>query len=104
MPSSNPAFGRASAAPATASSTPAGAPQYGAPQYGAPAPHDPYAAPSPYAATTTRYMTMDDVVTKTGLSFLVTVARGRRWSGRCPVRPPGAWRSRPSSWRSCSAW
>ncbi|MCW2682850.1 MAG: putative rane protein YccA/Bax inhibitor family, partial [Blastococcus sp.] len=43
------------------------------PQYGAPAPHDPYAAPSPYAATTTQYLTMDDVVVKTGLTFLVTV-------------------------------
>ncbi|MGY2002157.1 Bax inhibitor-1/YccA family membrane protein [Blastococcus sp. SYSU DS1024] len=52
-----------------------GAPQYGAPQYGAPAPQqEQYAAPSPYGTTEeTRYMTMDDVVTKTGLSFLVTV-------------------------------
>ncbi|RBY95136.1 hypothetical protein DQ237_15690 [Blastococcus sp. TF02-8] len=51
-----------------------GAPQYGAPQYGAPAPQDQYAAPSPYGTTSaTRYMTMDDVVTKTGLSLLVTV-------------------------------
>ena len=53
-----------------------GAPQYGAPtQYGAPAPQqDAYTAPSPYGTTPdTRYMTMDDVVQKTGLSFLVTV-------------------------------
>ncbi|MGY1825696.1 MULTISPECIES: Bax inhibitor-1/YccA family membrane protein [unclassified Blastococcus] len=52
-----------------------GAPQYGAPQYGAPAPQqDPYAAPSPYGTSeATRYMTMDDVVQKTGLAFLVTV-------------------------------
>ncbi|MBN1091578.1 Bax inhibitor-1/YccA family protein [Blastococcus sp. TML/M2B] len=67
MPSSNPAFrglGAGNGQQATA---------WGAqPQYGAPT-ADPYAAPSPYAATTTRYMTMDDVVTKTGLSFLVTV-------------------------------
>jgi len=71
MPSSNPAFNRLGG--------PGGGQQYagwGTPQqqYGAPTQHDPYAAPSPYAATTTRYMTMDDVVTKTGLSLLVTVA------------------------------
>ena len=42
-------------------------------QYGAPTQYDPYSAPSPYAATTTRYLTMDDVVTKTGITFLVTV-------------------------------
>lgn len=48
--------------------------------YGAPT-QDPYAAPSPYAATDTKYMTMDDVVTKTGLSFLVTVlAAAVTWS------------------------
>lgn len=52
-----------------------GAPQYGSPQYGAPAPQqDSYAAPSPYGTSeATRYMTMDDVVQKTGLAFLVTV-------------------------------
>jgi uncharacterized YccA/Bax inhibitor family protein len=74
MPSSNPAFSRGFGGAGNG-------PQYAgwgaAPQqgYGAPAPaqYDPYAAPSPYAATTTRYMTMDDVVTKTGISFLVTV-------------------------------
>ena len=71
MPSSNPAFkglGGGANGPQTAG--------WGAqpqPQYGAPAPHDPYAAPSPYAATTTRYLTMDDVVAKTGITFLVTV-------------------------------
>ncbi|RBY86126.1 Bax inhibitor-1/YccA family protein [Blastococcus sp. TF02A-26] len=72
MPSSNPAFGRGFA---NATNGAAGQ-QYanwGAPQpYGAPT-QDPYSAPAPYARTTTRYMTMDDVVQKTGLSFLVTV-------------------------------
>jgi uncharacterized YccA/Bax inhibitor family protein len=69
MPSNNPVFGRGfgNAQQASWGTAPAQ-------QYGAPASTDPYAAPSPYAATTTRYMTMDDVVTKTGLSFLVTVA------------------------------
>ncbi len=73
MPSSNPAFSRGFGGAANGQQYAGwGQPQ---PQYGAPAPaqHDPYAAPSPYAASTTRYMTMDDVVTKTGLSFLVTV-------------------------------
>ena len=69
MPSNNPVFGRGFGA-AQQNSWGAAQPQ----QYGAPAYTDPYAAPSPYAATTTKYMTMDDVVTKTGLSFLVTVA------------------------------
>ncbi|TFV54026.1 hypothetical protein E4P41_20090 [Geodermatophilus sp. DF01-2] len=91
MPSHNPVFGRglsnAGAGNGRQSAPWGGAPQYGAPQYGAPqygAPQygqgtqDPYAAPSPYAQSpyappTTRYMTMDDVVQKTGLSFLVTV-------------------------------
>jgi len=77
MPSSNPAFGRGFANAGNGSQYPgwgAQPQQYGAPtQYGAPAQHDPYAAPSPYAPPTTRYMTMDDVVTKTGVSFLVTV-------------------------------
>ncbi|MBM7807400.1 putative YccA/Bax inhibitor family protein [Geodermatophilus bullaregiensis] len=46
-----------------------GQPGYGAPQgYGAPAP-----AGQPFSPPATRYMTMDDVVQKTGLSFLVTV-------------------------------
>jgi uncharacterized YccA/Bax inhibitor family protein len=68
MPSSNPAFGRG-----FQSATRSG--QFGAAgsTYAPPAQQDPYAAPSPYARSTTRYMTMDDVVTKTGLSFLVTV-------------------------------
>ena len=81
MPSSNPVFGRgfANAADGRQQYPGYGAPQYGAPQYGAPSPYgaptqDPYAAPSPYAPSATQYMTMDDVVTKTGLSFLVTVA------------------------------
>jgi uncharacterized YccA/Bax inhibitor family protein len=67
MASSNPVFGRGlgSAQQNSWGTAPA--------QYGAPAYTDPYAAQSPYAATTTRYMTMDDVVTKTGLSLLVTV-------------------------------
>ncbi len=72
MPSHNPAFGRGFA---NATNGAAGQ-QYGnlgAPQpYGAPT-QDPYGAPAPYSRTTTRYMTMDDVVQKTGLSFLVTV-------------------------------
>src|SRR3954471_6221900 len=68
MPSSNPAFGRG-----FQSATRSG--QFGAAgsTYAPPAQQDPYAAPSPYARSTTRYMTMDDVVTKTGLTFLVTV-------------------------------
>jgi uncharacterized YccA/Bax inhibitor family protein len=68
MPSSNPAFGRG-----FQSATRSG--QFGAAgsTYAPPAPHDPYAAPSPYARSTTRYLTMDDVVTKKGITFLVTV-------------------------------
>lgn len=69
MPSNNPVFGRGFGNAQQASWGAAPAQQYGAPAYA-----DPYTPPSPYAATTTRYMTMDDVVTKTGLSFLVTVA------------------------------
>jgi uncharacterized YccA/Bax inhibitor family protein len=72
MPSSNPAFSRGFPA--------AGNGQYASwgsgPQQtygGAPTQHDPYSAPSPYAATGRAYMTMDDVVAKTGISFLVTV-------------------------------
>src|SRR3712207_1305206 len=81
MPSSNPVFGRGlqNTGPGHGQqSTPwGGAPQYGAPQHGY-GTQDPYAAPapyaqSPYAPPTTRYMTMDDVVQKTGLSFLITV-------------------------------
>jgi uncharacterized YccA/Bax inhibitor family protein len=68
MPSNNPVFGRGFGNAQQSSWGTAPAQQYGAQPYA-----DPYAAPSPYAATTTRYMTMDDVVTKTGLSFLVTV-------------------------------
>jgi uncharacterized YccA/Bax inhibitor family protein len=81
MPSSNPVFGRgfANTANGRQQFPGYGAPQYGAPQYGAPSPYgappqDPYAAPSPYAPSATQYMTMDDVVTKTGLSFVVMVA------------------------------
>jgi uncharacterized YccA/Bax inhibitor family protein len=71
MPSSNPAFkGLGGAGNGQQYAGWGAQPQ---PQYGAPAPHDPYAAPSPYAATTTQYLTMDDVVVKTGLTFLVTV-------------------------------
>ncbi|MGY2127693.1 Bax inhibitor-1/YccA family protein [Blastococcus sp. SYSU DS0617] len=74
MPSSNPAFKGLGGAGNGQNAAWGAQPQYGAPgQYGAPAPHDPYAAPSPYAATGTQYLTMDDVVQKTGLSFLVTV-------------------------------
>src|SRR3712207_3062742 len=80
MPSSNPVFGRGlqNTGPGYGQQSPwGGAPQYGAPQYGY-GTQDPYAAPSPYAQSpyapsATRYMTMDDVVQKTGLSFLVTV-------------------------------
>jgi uncharacterized YccA/Bax inhibitor family protein len=75
MPSSNPVFGRGlqNAGRGHGQQPPwGGAPQYGAPQYGY-GTQDPYAAPSPYAPPATRYMTMDDVVQKTGLSFLVTV-------------------------------
>src|ERR671938_100823 len=72
MPSSNPVFSRGFGGAGGGS-----APQ----QYGTPTRYDPYAAPSPYAATTTRYMTMDDVVTKTGLSFLVMViAAAAAWA------------------------
>ena len=72
MPSNNPAFSRGFPAAGNGQYASWGAgPQqtYG----GAPTQYDPYAAPSPYAATGTTYLTMDDVVTKTGLSFLVTV-------------------------------
>src|SRR3954454_21765211 len=76
MPSNNPLLGRGFGSAQQASWGTAPAQQYGAPTYA-----DPYAAPSPYAATTTRYMTMDDVVTKTGLSFLVTViAAAAAWA------------------------
>jgi uncharacterized YccA/Bax inhibitor family protein len=75
MPSSNPAFGRGFARAVSGQGSGQGYATWGSgPQtYGAPATTDPYAAPSPYAPSTTRYMTMDDVVTKTGISFLVTV-------------------------------
>ncbi len=69
MPSSNPAFGRGYASALGRSQYSA----WGQPQT-APTQYDPYAAPSPYARSSVRYMTMDDVVTKTGISFLVTVA------------------------------
>jgi uncharacterized YccA/Bax inhibitor family protein len=74
MASSNPAFGRGfdRAVNGQGAATWNGGGWGGAPQqYGPPA--DPYAAPSPYAPPATRYMTMDDVVTKTGVSLLVTV-------------------------------
>ncbi|MDP5184364.1 Bax inhibitor-1/YccA family protein [Blastococcus sp. BMG 814] len=78
MASRNPAFSRGfgNAGPGQQYAGWGNQSQYGAPQYGAPAPQqDPYAAPSPYGTSeATRYMTMDDVVQKTGLSFLVTVA------------------------------
>jgi uncharacterized YccA/Bax inhibitor family protein len=88
MPSKNPAFSRGfgNAGPGQQYAGWGSAPQYGAPpqygQYGAPAPQDQYAAPSPYGTTSaTRYMTMDDVVTKTGISFLVTVlAAAATWA------------------------
>jgi uncharacterized YccA/Bax inhibitor family protein len=80
MASNNPAFGRGFARAVNGQGPASGqgyagwgmTPQQSAPQqYGPTA--DPYAAPSPYARPATRFMTMDDVVTKTGISFLVTV-------------------------------
>ncbi|WP_448614170.1 Bax inhibitor-1/YccA family protein [Modestobacter sp. URMC 112] len=80
MPSSNPAFSRGFPAAGNGQYAGWGAgPQqtYG----GAPTQYDPYAAPSPYAAKGTSYLTMDDVVTKTGLTFLVTVlAAAATWA------------------------
>jgi uncharacterized YccA/Bax inhibitor family protein len=80
MPSSNPAFSRGFPAAGNGQNVSWGA----APQQtygGAPTQYDPYAAPSPYAATGTSYLTMDDVVTKTGLTFLVTVlAAAATWA------------------------
>jgi uncharacterized YccA/Bax inhibitor family protein len=73
MPSSNPAFSRGFGGAGNGQQQYAGWGSQPQSQYGAPAQYDPYAAPSPYAATTTRYLTMDDVVAKTGISFLVTV-------------------------------
>jgi uncharacterized YccA/Bax inhibitor family protein len=80
MPSRNPAFSRGFPA--------AGNGQYASwgsgPQQtygGAPTQYDPYAAPSPYAAKSTTYLTMDDVVTKTGITFLVMVlAAAATWA------------------------
>jgi uncharacterized YccA/Bax inhibitor family protein len=76
MPSNNPAFGRGFARAVSGQGNPGqgyagwgGAPQTS----GAPTQADPYSAPSPYARSDVKYMTMDDVVTKTGISFLVTV-------------------------------
>jgi uncharacterized YccA/Bax inhibitor family protein len=71
MPSSNPVFGRgfANAANGQRSAGWGAQPQ----QYDPYAAPSPYAAQSPYAPPATRYMTMDDVVTKTGVSFLVLV-------------------------------
>lgn len=77
MPSSNPAFRGLGGAGGGQRAAGWGS----APQYGAPTQQDPYAAPSPYAATTTQYLTMDDVVAKTGLTFLVTVlAAAATWA------------------------
>jgi uncharacterized YccA/Bax inhibitor family protein len=76
MPSSNPVFSRGFGSAGNRQQPYAGwggQPQPYGTGYGAPSQYDPYAAPSPYARSTTRYMTMDDVVTKTGISFLVTV-------------------------------
>jgi uncharacterized YccA/Bax inhibitor family protein len=73
MPSSNPAFGRGFARAASGQGTGYAGWGSGPQTAGAPAPVDPYAAPSPYARSATRYLTMDDVVTKTAVSFLVTV-------------------------------
>jgi len=76
MPSSNPAFSRGFPAAGNGQYAGWGPGANGAPQQtygGAPTQYDPYGAPSPYAATNRAYMTMDDVVTKTGVTFLVTV-------------------------------
>jgi uncharacterized YccA/Bax inhibitor family protein len=87
MPSSNPAFGRGFARAVNGSgSGPAPAGWGAGPQpYGAPTQAEPYAAPyaapPPYTKSAVRYMTMDDVVTKTGISFLVTVlAAAATWA------------------------
>jgi uncharacterized YccA/Bax inhibitor family protein len=82
MPSSNPAFSRGFAA---AGNNPAAGWGAGPQQTmgGAPTQYDPYGKPvqSPYAATGRQYMTMDDVVTKTGVTFLVTVlAAAATWA------------------------
>ena len=102
MPSSNPAFSRGF--PAAGNGQYAGwgaSPQQ--PYGGAPTQYDPYAAPSPYAARDTNYLTMDDVVTKTGISFLVTVlAAAAVWA--MPGQAAWGWRSRRCSSRSSSAW
>ena len=86
MPSSNPAFSRFGNAGSGQQYAGWGnAPQ----QNGAPTQYDPYAAPSPYARSTTRYMTMDDVVTKTGLAFLVTVLTATAtWRAAPPANCP----------------
>ncbi len=71
MPSSNPAFSRGFPGAANGQGAQATAwGQQSQQQWGAPAP---YTQQSPYAATGAQYLTMDDVVTKTGLTFLVTV-------------------------------
>jgi len=79
MPSNNPAFSRFGNA--------GNGQQYAGwgnqPQQ-SPTQYDPYAAPSPYARSTVRYMTMDDVVTKTGVSFLVTVLAAAATWGLLP--------------------
>jgi uncharacterized YccA/Bax inhibitor family protein len=87
MPSSNPAFGRGFARAVNGQGYGQGTAGWGAaPQtYGPPTQAEPYAspyaAPPPYARSTVRYMTMDDVVTKTGISFLVTVlAAAATWA------------------------
>ena len=82
MPSSNPAFSRgfpgAPNGPGAQNGTmgygqPATQQPWGAPAQQNPYQQSPYTQQNPYAATGAQYMTMDDVVTKTGISFLVTV-------------------------------
>jgi uncharacterized YccA/Bax inhibitor family protein len=88
MPSSNPAFGRGFARAVNGQGQGPGAAGWGAaPQgYGAPTAQaepyaSPYTAPPPYTKPAIRYMTMDDVVTKTGISFLVLVlAAAATWA------------------------
>jgi len=82
MPSSNPAFSRGfpgapngpGAQYGNQGYAQPGPQQYGAPQqWGQQAPQQSPYQQNPYAATGQQYMTMDDVVSKTGISFLVTV-------------------------------
>ena len=91
MPSSNPAFSRGFPAAGSQSGGWGAGPQqtYG----GVPTQHDPYSAPSPYAATGRAYMTMDDVVAKTGISLVHPTRRVQRQVGPASSRCPGTTRT-----------